>query len=1035
MNWIKRLYGNHIFATLCLCLMLAVGAFHYRTMPTEQNPSIKFNWILVNTLYPGAAPEDIEKSVTVPLEDAIRKLSDLRFVVSTSRDSISTILLRFESVSDEVYQERMNDLRREVQRAERLLPPDIIDPDIVEVNSSNAFASATLMVMGHANDTHLRQVSKNVKDDLQRLAGVDAIRTTGLRETELQVLFDPNKLIAAGLNPLDVANTVQKYTQDLAAGTVHVDGERLLVRWEGAIPDPDYVAQLPILTAQGEIPLTHLADVQWGLEKPHELASYNGRPGILLSILKEEKGDILKLIHGVEDYIDTFNKQNEGLGIELVLVNDTREMTENALGIMETNALYGLLLVLLVTWVFLGTEMAVLISIGIPFSLAGAFWGLDALGYTLNISVLLGVVIALGMLVDDAVVVMESIHYHLSRIPDTLEAVVASLRETFTPVTTSVLTTLCAFLPLMLLPGILGEFMKVVPMVVTLALVISLLEAFWLLPAHVYSLYQGRETFGDASIDRKHWRERLTRRIRQRYTRSLIRVFRKPKRVLGSMLGLVALVVLLLATNAVKTDFFASDPMRMFFINVDLSAKNSIHDTLEQGEILSRVAQQFLPDEDTQGVAVYAGMQVTQTEIRQGDNLGQIFVSLYPQRTKGASVDELVTRIRDAFIQEGVYSDAVSFTTVKDGPPSEPPIKVSVRGDRFDDIGAAVEDLRRHIATIPGAHDLQDDSILGQRVMVVHPDTHGIHRNGLTPDYVMNTLRLFVDGQVVGYVNENGEKLNVRVRSNTDRYTTPADLLNQTVFVENKAATQLRYLVDVQEQSAPATIRHYNFRRSITVTAELDGEQNNALNATKSIEAAWENLQKRHPGIDIVLSGELDDIKESLDAMPGLFLLGVGLMYLILGTQFRSYFQPLLIITTIPMAFIGVILGLLVTGHALSLYTLYGVVALSGIAVNAAIVLISAANERLEDGFTVVMATLFAAKRRVVPILITTSTTIAGLFSLAIGLGGQSALWGPVATAIVSGLFFSTLLSLYLLPFLYCYFMGGMRLSSLLEKK
>ena len=231
-------------------------------------------------------------------------------------------------------------------------------------------------------------------------------------------------------------------------------------------------------------------------------------------------------------------------------------------------------------------------------------------------------------------------------------------------------------------------------------------------------------------------------------------------------------------------------------------------------------------------------------------------------------------------------------------------------------------------------------------------------------------------------------------------------------------------LVHSETSPSNTSIRHYNFRRTITVEADLDKKLTDTVTANSTIQTEWDKIAGRYPSINLDFSGELDDIQESIDSIAVLFLFGIGLMYLILGTQFKSYFQPLMILATVPMAFTGVVIGLVITNNPLSLFTMYGVVALAGIAVNAAIVLISAANERLKQGMSVLHATLYAARRRVIPILITAMTTIAGLFSLATGLGGSSLMWGPVATAIVWGLAVSTILTLFIIPLLYRLFMG-----------
>lgn len=312
----------------------------------------------------------------------------------------------------------------------------------------------------------------------------------------------------------------------------------------------------------------------------------------------------------------------------------------------------------------------------------------------------------------------------------------------------------------------------------------------------------------------------------------------------------------------------------------------------------------------------------------------------------------------------------------------------------------------------------------------VKVDQDAARKAGITPDQVMRTLRLLVDGEVVAQMQDQGEEVEVRVRAKPTTLSNIGALGRFTLPLQNGGRIALDELLESHASASLGNIRHYNFRRTITVEADLDKSLTDTVSANREIIQAWEEVHHRFPEIDLDFSGELDDIQESIDAIQALFLLGVGLMYMILGTQFRSYFQPLMILSTVPMAFTGVVVGLIITDNPLSLFTMYGVVALAGIAVNSAIVLISAANERLQRGMSVLHSTLYAARRRVIPILITSLTTIAGLFSLATGLGGHSLMWGPVATAIVWGLTVSTLLTLFVIPLLYRISMGSRSSSS-----
>jgi len=330
------------------------------------------------------------------------------------------------------------------------------------------------------------------------------------------------------------------------------------------------------------------------------------------------------------------------------------------------------------------------------------------------------------------------------------------------------------------------------------------------------------------------------------------------------------------------------------------------------------------------------------------------------------------------------------------------------------------------------------------------PDYDAINRAGLNPQNISRILRLLIDGEIVGEIQDQGEKVELRIKAEDQAYDDVGDVLDFRVPTPNGAQIALKELVIQSRGRSLGSIHHYNFKRTVTLQADLvkhkkpdfwkcqlepaikktpkDYGQCNldTVTANKLLKEEWKKITVDHPNVSLDFSGQLDDIQESMNAIGQLFLMGIGLMYLILGTQFKSYFQPIMILATVPMAFTGVILGLLITQNPMSLYRLYGVVALSGIAVNAAIVLISAANDRLyRKGMSLTHATIYAARRRVIPIIITSLSTIAGLFSLAIGLGGKSLVWGPVATAIVWGVGFSAILTLIAIPTLYRLSMGG----------
>jgi multidrug efflux pump subunit AcrB len=347
------------------------------------------------------------------------------------------------------------------------------------------------------------------------------------------------------------------------------------------------------------------------------------------------------------------------------------------------------------------------------------------------------------------------------------------------------------------------------------------------------------------------------------------------------------------------------------------------------------------------------------------------------------------------------------------------PVRVRVRNDDYAELRAATDELLRIVRTVPGTKDVTDDDVPGRPQLVLTLDRAAIRATGLDAGLLARLVRLHVDGEIVAQMREDGEKIEVRVLAKASDSADVGQLLAQPIALPAGGTTTLGAVVRAETGRGKGVIKHYNLRRAITVEADLDRERIDTVAANEAVRAAWDRVRTRYPATTLDFSGELDDIYESLDAMKVLFLLGVGLIYVVLAAQFRSYWQPAMILVTVPLAFTGVVFGLIVSGNPLSLFTLYGVVALTGIAVNSAIVLIDAANVRRRQGMRVLHAIVFAARRRVVPIIITSTTTIAGLFSLAFGLGGHSLTWGPVAASIVWGIGFSTLLSLFAMPMLY----------------
>jgi multidrug efflux pump subunit AcrB len=1020
MSLYARFITNHPLANVSFVVILLLGMLGYMNMPREQDPEINFNWLVVNTVLPGASAEDVEKKVTDPLEEAIRTLPDIRFVSSTSRDNSSIILVRFREISERQFDKRVTDLRRLVQSKYNTdLPDDAKEPDVQELTTSNGFPTAMVLLTGPANDERLRRTARQIKDDIERLPGVDRVLATGQADPELRIEFAPAEAAARGLNAAQIADAIRAWFRDTFAGRARVGDDDWLVRVIGQQADADYLGRLTVHSTRlgSPVPLSALATVETARARAGSLASSNGQPAVILAVTKKSKVNTLKLVADINRYIAQRTPALEPGGFDLMLFDDQTVATKHAIGVMEVNALIGLLIVLGLCWLFLGSRLAVLVSLGIPFSLAGAFAVLYAFDFTLNIPVLLGIVIALGMLVDDAVVITEAIYYRIARGADALAATLAAMREVGLPVLAAVSTTIAAFLPLMLMPGIVGKFMLLVPLVVTLALVISLLEAYWMMPAHVVGL---KLNF-TRPTRLQPLRERYTHALRVKYTRLLVRLMRHPWISALVVLALFVGALGLVTSGAVRTQFFAFDPIRLFYVSLDMPSGTAIDVTLREAAKVEAVVRRHLKAGEARGVTSYAGVKWTDTEPLYGEAYGQVSVSLNPRSKGMREVSEVVEAMRRD-VESMPSPGKISFTQISGGPPAAKPIKLRLLGDNVDELRAATHELKQAVTKIEGTRDVTVDDLPGRPQLVLQLDSEALKSAGIDPATAARLIRLHTEGEVIADTRDQGDKIEVRVRgatANSDRLVDIQQLLGDPVALPGGGTTTLGALVHTDTRTGSGGIKHYNLKRAITIESDLDKDRLDTVAANARIADLWAGMAARYPTTRIDFSGELDDINESLDAMKMLFLMGVGLIYLILAAQFRSYWQPLLILLTVPMAFTGVVFGLFITQNPLSLYTLYGVIALTGIAVNSSIVLIDAANARLLSGMSLIHATLYAARRRVVPILITSATTIGGLFSLAVGLGGKSLIWGPMAASLVWGLLVATTLTLFTMPTLF----------------
>ena len=1015
---------SHRLADLVFVVVLLLGAWAYFAMPRAQYPEVALNWVAVAVVWPGAGAADVERDIAVPLETAVRRVPDIALVATTSRDHVATLLVRFKDLPGARFERRLAALDREIRQAAGGFPKEARSPQVIELTSSNFFPTAMVVVSGAAADGRVCRLAEATRQALERLPGVGRVWAYGLRSRELAVNFDPKALEREGVSLENLTRAVAEQTRSLPAGMADIEGRRYALRVEGLPANPDFLGELPIADARGRlVPLSSLAEVRLGMAPPRELVRLDGQAAVLLSVTKSENVNTLTLTRAIRDLVAEKNRHFQAP--VLTLLDDQSAVTREAIGVMEKNALFGLAVVLFVTWFFLGPRMALLTSLGVPFALAGMFLALHLMGQTLNVSVLLGVAIVLGIPLDDAVVVADAIRHRLAAGMDRLSAVSEALREVARPVTASVFATCLAFLPLLFLPGLMGRFMFVTPLTVMVTLLMSLVASLWLLPRHAVA-WGGSSQSGDR---RPVWRDVLARKLRRLYGRALARAFRKPAPVIALFGGVFLVAGAAIGLEWVKPRWFASDPLRVFNINVQMPPATPLARTLKAAREVELLARAQARPGELNATLATAGLQFTPSELAMGEHLGQVTVSLAPASAGGRDVDAFVAALRPALRAEGAESLAVQVLSAD--LPMLSSLSLRLSGAPMERLAAAAADLHRALEHRPGFSDLHEDASASQPSMRLRVDAPAATRAGLDPFKLAALVRLHFEGVAVGKLADGEESLDVVVRGQPKSAAALQSWLASPWKLPDGRRVQPSELFTLQMESVPSELRRVNGERTVTLRAAFDQDQLTAHQAQRAVEAAWDGLKARHPGVSLAPGGELDDVKASLSNLLGLLALGFALMYALLAVQFGRLALPLVILATAPMALAGVAIGLLATRQPLTLYTLYGCVALSGVAVNASIVLTAAGEDRLARGMAPMAAAFSAARRRLLPIIITTLTVIGGLVALAFGWGGDSLLWGPVASSIVWGLAVATPLTLFVTPLMH----GGlMRLRLAREK-
>lgn len=997
-----------VFVNLLFILALVAGVLTYFELPVELNPDVSFETAAVVTVWQGASPEEVEDLVTIPIEDEIKDLDGVNRVISISAENRSAIVVEYESnIKD--FKGTVRDLRDAVDEVDEL-PEEADTPLVLEFGTSSQYPVITLVLSSiDMPELEMKELAEDIEDELEEVHGVSSVSIAGIREREIWVEVSPEKLYGYGLSIYDVVDALRLANLDLSAGKIKTSGKEYLVRTLGqfeALRDIESV----VLKASSEgqhVLINDVSEVRDTFEEEQTRSRLNGKPAVSLSILKEKGGNAFDIVREARRIVAE-NVGRTPYTIETACINDSTVLINKTVRRLKNNAFFGLSLVLVTLYLFVGFRNALFAAVGIPFSFLLTFVLMHAAGITINTISLFSLVLVLGIVVDDAIVMIENMYRHIENGSSTAEAAISGANQVAMPVVASILTTVAAFFPLLLMVGIIGNFLTTIPLVVSFALLSSLFEALVILPSHVADFGKvGRDPLvGERAFNfmKGIYGKIVAKVLRFRYLFVLVIL------LLAGLGGYLAFFVL-------ERDLFADEEISQFSCRIHTAVGNRLDQT---DQIISRIEKMAmeLPKSEVTAVLSRTGIIIGDYMVERGTHLGEVMVDLVEEEERDRMSDDIIAELRSRVEKiSGIIS--VEFAKVETGPPVGAPVAVQVKGKDYTVLESAAEEIKGILSALPGVKDIRDDLELGKREIRIHIDNEKAALYGLTNSQIARAVKGAFEGLEATTFRIGGEEVDVIAKFQETGRRGIADFERIKLRTPRGDLIPFYNMADVRLERGYAHMIRRDFDRAVMVNANIDSSMTKSTTVNKIIENKIPELEARHPGSKITLGGEYEKTEESFSSLTRSFIIAIILIYVILGTQFQSFSQPLVIMLTVPFAFIGVVLGLLIMGYPFSLVAFVGVVALAGIVVNDSLVLIDFINKSRRKGTPRWRAIIESGKVRMRPILLTTITTVLGLLPMGIGLGGKSRVWGPMANTIIWGLSFATVLTLFFIPAFY----------------
>ena len=1017
------LYGGAvkrpIMTTLCFVAVVVLGLFSLKTLPIDLFPDIETNTLMVMTTYQGASAQDIEQNVTRPLENVLNSVSDLKHITSASRENISVITLEFEYGKD--IDVLTNDVRDKLDMVSSSMPDDAETPIIFKF-STDMIPILLLSVQADESMPGLYKILDDaVANPLARISGVGSVSISGAPEREIHIYVDPARLEAYNLTVEQISSVVAAENRNIPGGVFDIGSDTYSLRVQGEFTSSDQMADIVVGSFQGRnIYLRDVARIDDSLEERAQVTYNNGVRGAMIVVQKQSGANSVEISDRVLKMLPSLQKRLPS-DVKLGIIVDTSDNIRNTIDSLVETVMYALLFVIVVVFFFLGRWRATLIiTLTIPISLIASFIYLAITGNSLNIVSLSALSISIGMVVDDAIVVLENVTTHIERGSAPKQAAVHGTNEVAISVVASTLTLIAVFFPLTLVTGMSGVLFRQLGWMVTIMMVISTICALSLTPM-LCSLLLRRVT-GHSKIYTIFFTP---------ISRALDALDNGYARLLGLVTSHTTITILVcLATfvgsiflmKQVGTEFFPTADDGRLSVNLELPIGTRVEIADETTARLVREWQEKYPEIEvinyTTGSASSDNVFASLSE--NGSHIVSMNIALSDPGERERTIVEIAKMMREDLLRYPEYKKAqVSVGGNMGGMGGEASIDFEIYGYDFAETDSVAAMMRTMLLGLEGTADVTISRSDYQPEYRVDFDREKLAIYGLNLSTAANYLRNRINGQTASRFREDGEEYDIKVMYDPEARTSIADIENILIYNSAGQAVRVKDVGKVVEHFTPPTIERKDRERVITVKTIVQGVPMSDV-VQKSL-AAIDKMDLPQ-GVSVQLAGQYEDQQESFSDLLMLALLILILVYIVMAAQFESYTYPAIIMSSVMFAFSGVFLILWLSGHTLNVMSLIGAIMLIGIVVKNGIVLIDYITLNRERGLSIKKAVIDGGRSRLRPVIMTSLTTILGMVPMAFGTGQGAEMWRPMGTAVIGGLTFSTILTLLFVPVLYCVF-------------